>query len=48
MSDAVSTVKYDAEKPQAIFDEDRVIGARKLGIKAENVRITPVEDVFKK
>ena len=48
VSDAPSTVKYDAPKPQAILDEDKVIGARKLGIKAENVRITPVEEVFRR
>ena len=45
-SDEPSTIKYDAEKPAALLEEDKVIGARKLGIKAENIRITPVDDVF--
>jgi len=27
--------------------EDKVIGARKLGIRLEAVRITPVDEVFK-
>jgi len=48
VADAPSTIAYDAPKPQAVLDEDRVIGARKLGIRAENVRITPVDDVFAK
>ena len=46
VSDAFSPIKYDAEKPQELLDEDKVIGALKLGIKPENVKITPVEDVF--
>ena len=46
-SDAVSTIKYEAEKPQELLDEDRVIGAKKLGIGADAVRVIPVEDVFR-
>jgi zinc protease len=48
LSDAVSTIKYDSEKPKEVLAEDQVIGALKLGLKPENVRITPVEDVFAK
>jgi zinc protease len=47
-SDEASTIKYDAEKPAALLEEDKVIGSRKLGIKAENIRIIPVDEVFSK
>jgi zinc protease len=47
VSDAFSPIKYDGEKPADLLAEDKVIGARRLGIKAENVRITPVEEVFR-
>jgi zinc protease len=46
VSDAFSPITYDGEKPKELLDEDKVIGARKLGIKAEAVTITSVEDVF--
>jgi zinc protease len=46
VSDAFSPIKYDGEKPQALRDEDKVIGALKLGIAADRVTITPVNDVF--
>jgi zinc protease len=46
VSDAPSAVKYDAAKPQELLDEDKAIGATKLAIASEKVRITPVEDVF--
>jgi zinc protease len=46
VSDAFSAIKYDAEKPAALLAEDKVIGGRKLGIRQEAVRITPVEEVF--
>jgi zinc protease len=48
LADGVSTIKYDADKPQALLDEDKVIGARRLGLKPESVRIVPVDDVFAK
>jgi zinc protease len=46
VADGVSTVKYDAEKPAALLEEDRVIGATKLGVKPEAVKVTPVAEVF--
>jgi zinc protease len=46
VSDAPSSVKYDSPKPQDVTDEDKVVGARRLGIRAENVKITPVDEVF--
>ena len=48
VSDEFSPIKYDAEKPKELLDEDKVIGALKLAIKPENVKITPVDDVFAK
>jgi zinc protease len=46
LSDAPASVAYDAEKPAALLEEDRRIGAAKLGIRPEAVRITKVADVF--
>jgi zinc protease len=46
VADGPSTVAYDAEKPAALLEEDRRIGATKLGIAAGAVRVTPVADVF--
>ena len=46
VSDAFSPVQYDAEKAKELLDEDKVIGALKLGISADRVKITPVEEVF--
>jgi zinc protease len=48
VADAFSPITYDGEKPQSLLDEDKVIGARKLGITADRVKITPVEEVFAK
>jgi zinc protease len=47
VTDGPSTITYDGEKTKDLLDEDKVIGAEKLGIPADAVRITPVEDVFK-
>lgn len=46
VSDAFSPISYDAKKPQALLDEDQRIGAMKLGIRPEAVRITPAAQVF--
>ncbi len=48
VSDRVSSIKYDADKPAALLEEDKVIGARKLGLDASDVTITPVDEVFAK
>jgi len=48
ISDAFSSIKYDGEKPAELLAEDKVIGALKLNLSADKVRITPVEDVFAK
>ena len=46
LSGAFTTMSYNAPKPQDVVDEDQVIGAKSLGLSADRVRITPVEDVF--
>jgi zinc protease len=49
VTDAFSPITYDAaDKPRALLDEDKVIGAMKLGITPERVKITPISDVFAK
>jgi zinc protease len=45
-TDAVSTIRYDGDKPKALLAEDQVIGALKLNIAASNITITPIERVF--
>jgi zinc protease len=42
--DAFSPIKYDGEKGKELLDEDKVVGALKLGI--SKVSITPVDSVF--
>lgn len=46
VADAVSPVVYDGEKPERLLAEDKAIGALRLNILRERVRITPVTDVF--
>ena len=46
LSDAFSPIKYDGAKAQAVLDEDKAVGAMKLGLRPEAVRITPVTEVF--
>jgi zinc protease len=46
VADGPSTVAYDAGKPAALLEEDRRIGAMKLGIAPEAVRITKIGEVF--
>ena len=47
LADAFSPITYDGEKPADLLAEDKVIGARKLAVRAEAIRITPVDEVFK-
>jgi zinc protease len=46
VADGASTVKYEAEKPAALLEEDRAIGEARLGIRREAVRVTPASEVF--
>ena len=48
LADAFSPIHYDAEKPKELLDEDKLIGARKLQLRPEDVRVTPVDEVFAK
>jgi zinc protease len=48
VADALSTIKYESEKPKDLLAEDKVIGAMKLGIRADAVHLIPLEEVFKK
>jgi zinc protease len=48
LSDAFSPITYDSEKPKEVLEEDKVIGALKLGLKPESVTITPVDEIFAK
>jgi zinc protease len=43
-----SPIKYASEKPAAILEEDKLIERYPLAVKAEQVRIIPVKDVFEK
>lgn len=45
-SNAFSPIKYDAEKPKALLDEDQVIGNTRLGVKPEAVKVTPSTAAF--
>jgi zinc protease len=46
LADEFTPIAYDAAKPADVLEEDRVIGARKLNLRPDAVRITPVGDVF--
>jgi zinc protease len=48
VTDVFSPIKYDGEKPPELLAEDKVIGAMKLNIAPDKVRITPVGEVFAK
>ncbi|MEO8192093.1 MAG: pitrilysin family protein, partial [Acidobacteriota bacterium] len=46
VADAFSPIQYDADKPKELLDEDKLIGARKLAVRPDAIKVTPVEDVF--
>jgi len=46
VADAPSPIRYDGEKPPALLAEDTVIGALKLNVGADKVKVTPIADVF--
>jgi zinc protease len=48
VADAFSPMQYDGAKDKALLDEDRAIGAKKLGIPASRITVTPIADVFAK
>src|SRR5262249_55075918 len=47
LSDEFSPIQYDGEKPRELLDEDKVVGALKLDIRPEKVKVTPVDEVFR-
>ena len=46
VADGFSPIKYDADKPEDVLAEDKVIGSLKLGIGSESVRITPAATAY--
>lgn len=46
LSEAPAAIAYDGARPQELLEEDRVIGALRLNIDPDAIRITPVEDIF--
>ena len=47
LADMPSTIRYDAPKPE-LADEDKAIGALKLGLQKDKLKITPIAEVFAK
>ncbi len=47
VAEAPSPISYDADKDKEILDEDKVIQNYKLGISADHITITNVEDIFR-
>ena len=48
VADTPSPMKYSMEKPKFVLDEDKEIAVFPLHIKAENVTVVPVADLFLK
>ena len=46
LKNAPSPITYNSPKPTAIVDEDKVIQAYRINVKAEDVVVVPVERVF--
>ena len=46
VSDQASPMTYDADLPQDVLDEDKLIDSIPLGFSADKVRIVPVDEVF--
>ncbi len=46
VSDQVSPMQYEAEKPQELLDEDAVISQIPLGLAADKVNVVSAEEVF--
>lgn len=47
-SDAPSPMTYENSKPAEVLEEDKIIAAYPLGIKAEKIMIVPVDNTFMK
>ena len=46
ISDGAPPITYDSPPPADVLAEDEMVRASRLGIAAERVRITPVDEVF--
>ncbi len=46
INNKASPLEYNTEKPEALLSEDKAIESRNFGIKAANIRVVPVEEVF--
>ncbi|HTN53208.1 MAG TPA: pitrilysin family protein [Anaeromyxobacter sp.] len=46
LSSEPTTVKYESQKPPELLEEDKQIGALRLGFRPEAIRVTPAADVF--
>ena len=45
-SDDPSPMTYNSPKPQEITDEDKLVVKWPLGLKAEDIKVMPVSEVF--
>ena len=43
-----SPIRYESPKPESILEEDRIIAEFPLGVAAENITVTSVEDIFER
>jgi zinc protease len=46
VSEQVSPLKYNSDKPAELTDQDKVIEALKLGLKESNIEVVPVKDLY--
>jgi zinc protease len=46
LAEGPTAIVYDAPKPEAILAEDRLIGAVEIGLRPEDITMTPVAQVF--
>jgi zinc protease len=42
----VATIHYNSPPPASVLEEDKIVGSFKLGLRDEDIRIVPVEQVF--
>ena len=47
VSDQASPMAYDADLPQEVLDEDKLIDSISLGFSADKVSIVLAEDIFR-
>ncbi len=48
VSGSATPITYPSEKPPAVLDEDKIIAAYPFGIRAEDVKIVPIAEMFQK